>query len=133
MVQLKIYLENLFRTDALPSALDSEPWEKQEDPRVRWDEDSGSEVNPLKQSCQAEAGITHRTASRADSALCRTGKGQALDSASPREQMWGLHSAEDLLGPFLFWRPATLPAIKSQELTIFVLSGIEPVESWRFE
>lgn len=38
MVQLKIYLENLFRTDALPSALDSEPWEKQEDPRVRWDE-----------------------------------------------------------------------------------------------
>lgn len=51
----------------------------------------------------------------------------------PREQTWGLHSAEDLLGPFLFWRPATLPAMKSQELTIFVLSGIEPVESWRFE
>ena len=83
MVQLKIYLENLFRTDALPSALDSEPWGKQEDPRVRWDGDSGSEVNPLKQGCQAEAGITHRTASRVDSALCCTGKGQALDSALP--------------------------------------------------
>lgn len=101
MVQLKIYLENLFRTDALPSALDSEPWEKQEDPRVRWDEDSGSEVNPLKQSCQAEAGITHRTASRADSALCRTGKGQALDSASPPRRDVGPALRRGPAGPIL--------------------------------
>lgn len=81
MVQLR--LENLLRTDALPSALSSEPWEKQEDPRVCWDEGSGSEGNPLKQGCQVEAQITHRTASRVDSDLCCTDKGQALDSASP--------------------------------------------------
>lgn len=46
MVQLR--LENLLTTDALHSALDSEPWEKQEDPRVRWDGGSGSEKEPTE-------------------------------------------------------------------------------------
>lgn len=77
MVQLR--LENLLTTDAL----DSEPWEKQEDPRVHWDGGSGSDGNPLKQGCQEEAQITHRTTSRVDSTLCCTDTGQALGSASP--------------------------------------------------
>lgn len=131
MVQLR--LENLLRTDALPSALDSEPWEKQEDPRGPWDGGSGSEGNPLKQGCQVEARITHRTASRVDSALCRTDKGQALGSASPPRTDTEPALCRGPLDPCLFCRPITLPIIKSQELTIFFLSGIEPGESWRFE
>ena len=131
MVQLR--LENLLRTDALPSALDSEPWEKQEDPRGPWDGGSGSEGNPLKQGCQVEARITHRTASRVDRALCRTDMGLALGSASPPRTDTEPALCRGPLDPCLFCRPITLPIIKSQELTIFFLSGIEPGESWRFE
>ena len=125
MVQLR--LENLLRTDALPSALDSEPWEKQEDPRGRWDGASGSEGNPLKQGCQVEARITHRTASRVDSALCRTDKGQALGFASPPRTDTEPALCRGPLDPCLFCRPITLPTIKSQELTFFSYLGLSQV------
>lgn len=114
MVQLR--LENLLTTDALHSALDSEPWEKQEDPRVRWDGGSGSEGNPLKQGCQAEAQITHRTTSRVDSTLRCTDKGQALGSASPLR----IHAGPALLrGP-----PGPILVLEANNPALYKESGI---------